>query len=447
MTIRAVIWIILFSAGALWSFSHPIYGLYAYFLDYYAHPPIRWWGKSLPDFRWSFFISIILLATFLLKRRSLPRLEVKRPPQLTMMAFFILNAVFVSQTQAVDPDSSWRFTFMLSKFGMLFFLITQVVRTKKHFRGLILVQILGIFLWGWNTYQNPRKKAGRLYGMGGVDSYSDNGMAAVLIAIMPFIGAFFWEGKKWEKVICIMAAPLVLNAFILCNSRGAFLGLLVSAMAAIMFSKGSLRKKILLTALPASILFMSLMDPAFIARIQTIENYQEDGSASQRVTSWKGGMELIQDYPLGTGGGGFETLSPIYIPDIVEDHGGANRNVHSTYIQLASEWGIVGLLLFMGMLITSIIQLHKIRRTPPSTDDERQIFADSLAIELGIIGSMTAGIFTGRIYGESTYWLPAFAAALTNVHAVEKKKTQNAADLSSLIDQGITDTRPSVKED
>ncbi|MFQ5729766.1 MAG: O-antigen ligase family protein, partial [Waddliaceae bacterium] len=295
-------------------------------------------------------------------------------------------------------------------------------------------------------YQNPRRKAGRLHGMGGVDSYSDNGMASVLLAIMPFMGSFFWEGKKREKMICIMAAPFVLNAFILCNSRGAFLGLLVTSMVALMYSKGSLRRKIFLTIIPGAILFISLMDPQFIARQKTIQNYEQDGSASERIVSWKGALHLIQDYPLGTGGGGYEALSPIYIPEVVEAHDGAERNVHSTFLQIATDWGISGLVFFMGMLITTVRELHKIRSTPPSTPDERRTYADSLAIELGIVGSMVAGIFSSRVYGEATYWLPAFAAVLSNIHASERMKTREGVSNVSSLEKSKTEVVSPLKE-
>jgi O-antigen ligase len=174
------------------------------------------------------------------------------------------------------------------------------------------------------------------------------------------------------------------------------------------------------------------MDPQFIERIQSIQSEEgdRDGSSSERITSWKAGFKMIGDYPFGTGGSGFEALSPIYIPEIVANHGGNRRNVHSTFIQTAAEWGIPGFIFFMGILLTTLSQLHKIRKTPPSTEIEHKIHLYSLAIELGIVGSMVAGVFTSRIYGEATYWLPAFTAVLVNINAHEKAKAREESTSS-----------------
>src|SRR5262245_28767941 len=44
---------------------HPIFGLGAYLLAFFNHPPDRWWGQSLPDLRWSLLAAAVTLVAAL----------------------------------------------------------------------------------------------------------------------------------------------------------------------------------------------------------------------------------------------------------------------------------------------------------------------------------------------------------------------------------------------
>jgi O-antigen ligase len=235
----------------------------------------------------------------------------------------------------------------------------------------------------------------------------------------------------------MVVAPFVLNAFILCNSRGAFIGLLVTGAVALLLSKGALRWKTLLAMFIAGVLFYNLMDPQFIERQQTIQSH-EDQASTDRLESWKAALRLIADHPLGTGGGGFSALSPLYIPQIVEAHEGETRNVHSTYLQAGSEWGIAGLFLFVAALFSTLVELHRLRRSPPTTLEEQRMHGESLAIELGLIGVMISGIFTSRLYAEALYWLPALVGVLKNIYAKEREQPPDIVSTSS---DGMSEVR------
>lgn len=418
----ALLWLIAYATGAIMAFVNPAYGLYAYFLDYYAHPPLRWWGKALPDLRWSLIIAVVTLVAFLFNQNRLSRLKTEPHPQTKWLIMFVLTTFLVTHTVAVLQETSWDNAVELAKLAVLYFLIIKTIRTKEHFHYLILIQILGVFSWGWNAFENPKRRAGRLYGIGGPDSIRDNGTAAHLLSILPFIGVVFLEGKRWEKAICLLAAPFAINAFILCNSRGAFVGLLLTGLSALLIAKGPFRRKMILGMTMGAILFYSLVDPQFIERQKTIQNYEEDKASISRIELWKGAVKLVRDHPLGTGGGGFDALSPVYAPEVVEASGN-QRTAHNTYVLAASEWGVPGLIFFLGFLISTFRELHRLRKASPITREEKRMYAETYAIELGLIGVLAAGIFTNRLYAEAIYWLPAFTSVLKDLYFNERKET------------------------
>jgi putative inorganic carbon (hco3(-)) transporter len=425
MSQTAFIWLSAYTASAFMAFVNPAYGLFGYFLDYYAHPPLRWWGDELPDLRWSLIISLITLVGMLIHQTKLPSVKPESHQQAKWLILFVFTSILVTPTMAVMKGQSWDKTIEIIKLAILYFLISKTIRTKEHFHYLILIQIVGVFLWGWTAFDNPKRIDGRLTGIGGPDSIRDNGTAAHLLAVLPFIGVVFLEGKAWEKVICLVAAAFALNAFVLCNSRGAFLGLLLTGLYTPLITKGRLRKKMVVGLSMGAVLFYSLMDPEFIERQKTIQNYEEDGSASSRLELWKGGLNLIKDHPLGVGGGGYDALSPVYAAEVVEAYGN-ERTAHNTYILVASEWGLPGLFLFLAFLISTICELHCLRKISPTTPDQTRLYIETYAIELGLIGVLAAGIFTNRLYAEALYWLPAFAAVLKNLYLNERKETTDS---------------------
>ncbi len=408
------------------AFVHPIYGLLAYFLTYYQMPSYRWWGKALPDLRWHMIISLATIAGFLFTRSSLPPLRVKTHPQTIWLVLLVVNAFIISATMAVSEEKSWDHFFLLLKFAIMYFMIIVTIRTKEHFNYIIYMHLFGIFTWGWDAFRNPRRSAGRLYGIGGPNSISDNQAASIIVAILPFAASTFFAGTKWVKLASSGVAVFALNTVILCNSRGSLLGLLMESLMALKISKGPMRKNILIAMVGGSILFVTLMDPQFIQRQAFGEDYGTDASATGRLDTWKGAIDLSLDYPLGVGGGGFGYLSPIYIPEIVEAHGGKPRHVHSTYFLVLTEYGMQGLVFFMGFVLSTFYELYDIRRKAPNTEEGRKIWFHSVAISLGFLGVLIAGATTSRFIAEVVYWLPAFSAALKNLQVIESEKNDGA---------------------
>jgi len=100
----ALAWCTAYVAAIIFAFVHPIYGVYGYFLDYYGHPPMRWWGKALPELRWSLIIALVTLAAFLIRKYSLPELRVKSHPQSKWLVLLILTTFLVT----VSPLAVWR---------------------------------------------------------------------------------------------------------------------------------------------------------------------------------------------------------------------------------------------------------------------------------------------------------------------------------------------------
>lgn len=409
-------WIITYSLGLVLAFANPVIGAYTYLFEYYLRPSLHWWGRDhLPLFRWNLIVSVALVAAYVARRNSLKPLPAAPRGPITylalMLVWMLTLSPFAASPRTWDAvDQFWR---------MLLFpaLAVATVRTPAAFDGFVAVHMAGAGWWGWEAYQDPKRVAGRLANIGSGDTLGDNFAAIHLLTVVPFIVVYFLVHQdKWRRALAMGVAPFVINAFILCNSRGATIGMLGVLGYAALVSKQGHRLRIVGAALCMLLAVYVLADPQFIERQQSTSRYEEDGSAQQRLASWRGAARLIADHPLGVGGNGFEELSPVYIPEVVAANEGEKRAPHNTWLLIACDWGIPGFALMVGFYLSTLRVTREIRRRAA----EGGIwYYRALAIELSVVGIMIAGMFSDRLYAEAPYWMGALAVSLHRLQTEE----------------------------
>jgi probable O-glycosylation ligase (exosortase A-associated) len=416
-------WILIYSSGTLASFVNPVFGVMTYLFEYYLRPSLHWWGLPLPVLRYNYIISIVTIVTFVMHRSSLPSIvNAHRGPGGFLAALAMLMLVITPM--AVDPARSWQLlTDSYLKFFLFHLLIVGTIRAEWAFDAFVLVHLFGAGWWGWEVYVDPKREASRLYNIGSGDTIGDNKAAVHLLSVIPLALIYaMTHDNKWVKGFSALVAPFVINALILCNSRGATVGIAAALVSTLPVAKSGHRVRALAAGVALVGLFYVLADPEFIERQQTIANYQDDGSATSRIESWQGGLELIKDYPLGAGGGGYDRLSPVYIRDVVMMHDGAERAPHNTFVLVAAEWGILGLTLYVGYYGCCLWLLHRVRKTSP----EGGIwYYRAVALHMAMVGLFVGGAFTDRLYSEAPFWMGGLVVALHRLN--EERLARGAA--------------------
>ena len=133
---------------------------------------------------------------------------------------------------------------------------------------------------------------------------------------------------------------------------------------------------------------------------------------------------MIADHPLGTGGQGFWWLSPEYAADLVNTLG-ERRDPHNTYVLVASEWGIIGLCLFVGYYAWCWKLLREVKKRAEGGDIW---YYRAVALQLGLLGFLIAATFVDRLYAEAGYWLGAFAVSLNRLQTHKLAATAEAKE-------------------
>ena len=404
-----ITWLLIYVGSCVMSFVNPLWGVFGYIFEYYLRPSLHWWGQPLPNLRWNLTISLVLLASFLVRRQSLPACRPVRDPVTKWLLGLVLVMIIITPF-AASWERSYDKLVMFAKYVAIYILIVQVVRTRRGFDTIVALHMAGAAWWGWEQYLDPKRTAGRLAHVGSSDTQGDNQAAAHLLTVLPFIFVYLLRSKdKRLRALALVAAPLVLNLFILCNSRGSTIGLGAGVLAAFFLARRGHRLRLVLATAAIGALFWNLADPEYKARQKTTADYETESTALERLESWQGGWRLIKENPLGTGGEGYEVLSPVYISEIVAAHGGELRAPHNTWVLVTSEWGIEGLFMYLGLIASTFLMLNSIRKRPLLGDD---LYYRAFAIQVGLVATLTASTFSDRFYGESFYWMCALAVAL-----------------------------------
>jgi putative inorganic carbon (hco3(-)) transporter len=416
MSRMAVFWAAMYFGNLAAAIIHPIYPMVAYLTFYYLPPHLNWWGRDLPSLRYSLIASAVLLLSIVFFRSNMEPVKRERNYAMPWLLAWGANTVLVT-AWALQVARSWIYTVVCLKLVLLYALIPAAIRTPTHFDVFGTVHVAGAFYWGYKAWDNPRRQAGRLIEVGGPDTQNDNQAAGHLVTVIPFAVLYVLTVKRRvPRLLYAGATAFIINVFILCNSRGATIGLLAAGVSAILLAGKGRRKRLIGVAILSTAALLYLADPQFIERQQTTANPQ-DNSALSRYMLWSAGMQMIRDYPFGGGGRTYHILSARYLPaEFLEKNDAEEKSPHNSFIQVATDWGIHGFVLYCGFLGATLWMLHRIRKRTPGNS---WYVYRSLTIETALIGTMTAGFFSSRAYGESIYWMCALAFALYRIQSTE----------------------------
>lgn len=401
----------------------PFWGLLVY-ANIYFNPPLEmlnWWAGYLPDVRWSLISTVVVIVSMLIHREKISRRPLGNA--LWIFVFFGLTTI-ITYTWALNRADAVRYNNMLFAFCLACYFIIRCIKDEQKLRVFLLVLVGFAAQLSVKAFLQGRRIHARLEYNGTSDAYGSNEFALLLAGILPLTIPFILKGKWYERLLCILALPFLINAFILCNSRGAFVALVLSALLVLVFFPDrQVRKGMLVAVICAIPAFLYLADPYFIERLATLKGssnitINDPGAnelSSGRLEIWGYGLKMVNDHPLGAGPNGFKYLARYYMPaEVLTYHPGEEvgmRAAHNTYLQVLVELGYLGLLFFLIMCYRT---LHRLRRAlsvmKPQEGTNGFWGYTILALSLSFLSILFGGMFNSRFYYEFFWWQIALIA-------------------------------------
>jgi O-antigen ligase len=249
----------------------------------------------------------------------------------------------------------------------------------------------------------------------GYISPDPNFTAMRIITLVPL--TYYWA-KSSENTLRLLLTVSILIPFLAIISTGSRAGisvlLIISLIIIFQELKSNDTKKMLITFLVmlgigALLLSTIIHDPLqpgitrFENLVDTIKgDISPDGSIQERYNLLIGGIRMFFDHPiLGVGLGDFRVLSMDY-------GAGWDDEAHNTYLEIATELGIIGIGIFLGLVSYILIKYKKLEKTYSNNPLQTFITGCKIAYISILINFLFLTAFSDRRF----YILMAFAVAM-----------------------------------
>jgi O-antigen ligase len=292
----------------------------------------------------------------------------------------------------------------LLKLWVIMFCVVNLIRTAAELRFVIIAWLAVFAMYPvrgalYNQYICHCTTTGRV--SWNFIFANPNDLAALsLIPLGLAAGMAYVERVRlwrWASMLGVAVLSLVV---MLTQSRGAMLAIGTATAFMLVSSRRKVRDVFLLLALIGGAALLApkavwqrLAGLANVSVQEGMSGVDPEGSAQARWQVWEIAAETIRDHPLvGVGAGMMApTHQRIAAQRGLEFTVRGFRDTHSTYLRIAAESGIPGLLLYLAIWRVLFMTVRRARREIAATRPrDAQML---LAIELSLVAFMVASAF------------------------------------------------------
>jgi O-antigen ligase len=326
---------------------------------------------------------------------------------------------------AISPEAAYAALIELLKALVIFFVVMNALRTPQQLRSYILLFLAAFLIWPargtLTNYLTGNRYFGRAIWNG---IYANpNDLAAITLLVLGLTLAIATVKTQNARVrrATIALVPVAVLIILLTQSRGAFIGLLVGFGPTIlsrMRRRPTIAGPVLIVILLAAVLVPAAAWHRFenitkVTSSETISEADQYGSAAQRLEILKNAWHIFTDHPLlGVGIGCYNEANARYAPKL------GRRDAHNTYLSLAAEMGVPGLVLWLGLVGSVLAQVRRRRQSIEADDRIIQI----VWLERAIVGVLVAALFAS--YSVITIFYLLLGALWAAAHLLGRDSTE-----------------------
>jgi O-antigen ligase len=290
----------------------------------------------------------------------------------------------------------------LLKYYAVYFLVVQFYPSQRGFDTLarIIVTSTALFSAGAIVYFYPvlgHSFSERLGHSGRFSFFemSANYMGFVTVfAAMLSANQFFKEDHKALKALLVLCFVSTVTATLLTQTRGAIIALALAIILFGMSNRRGLVLAVLLSVLIASVIFA----PSGLRERFSLKRMQNSERIGIVLMYW----EMIKEHPVKGIGFGMELLqnkefmTPYYerVPEADRDPG-FHVSPHNFYLDVAVRLGVVGLLLYLGIIFAAL-RMAWLARGSTATSTNK---SDSLCLAASFVVFLVQSIFADSSFG------------------------------------------------
>jgi probable O-glycosylation ligase (exosortase A-associated) len=387
------------------------YGLLLYLWFAYFRPQ-EWVWVDVTALRLSLIIAVALVARSLAAGKF-P--DVSHP--LSWALISLVFAAFIAELTTIAPRPTWDWLTLVAQNALIVLLLVTLVDSPRKIRlaTIVVTASLGFHTakHGLTTILSPGTRLTE--GVGG--SFGDNNSYAVLASMVALmLLALAKAATNWRASVAFtVAGGLSVLTVIATFSRGGFLAITVGLVVYALVRRVPIGW-IAGAACAAGLLFtLAPLPEGYTDRLETIQTYKDDESASSRLHFWRVALDISSEQPLGVGIQNFNHVFDRY--DYLHGRFGQGRSVHNSHLQVLTEAGVFGFIVWVAAIAYTIVLGFRIRaRGRLMTNADGAMF---VAIADGQLAAFTAfivgGTFTAIGWNDFVWCLFGMTAALDRV--------------------------------
>ena len=397
----------------LWSLTlilkTPLNGVLVWYAVSFGNFHTLIWDYTLSTLPYAYVVAIVTGISWLFSRT-----EKKKLPATPLVILTILFSLWVTITSlfALPPgEDVWFKWAWFQKILLMCLIGFALTTTRERVNQLIWVVVLSIGFWGVKgAISFPLHGGGEgIHGPDGGITASNNEFGVALVMLLPLLFNLWHTvvDRRIRRGLMVMGF-LITFATIFTYSRGALVG--VCAMAVVLWFRSPAKMSMSLAILVCGAAIYAFAPQSWFNRMETIETYQNDSSATGRIDVWWASLRIAEVHPIV--GGGF---SVTHYADITNRmlagttlrRLSIGRAAHSIYFDVLSEHGWVGLALFLLIALYAWRACTSLIRN--SRDRPDLTWANVLG-RMGqavLVGYWTSGAFQSLAYFDE-YWCIVF---------------------------------------
>ncbi|MFC1656342.1 O-antigen ligase family protein [Patescibacteria group bacterium] len=357
--------------------ENPFWGILGitFFLPFERLPSLEIGGNTV---KISYVLIILTLLAWLIKGLVERRLTLKFNPAFIILGLFLLVS-FVSMSNTPNIVRSFTVLSLIILMAIAMFLFINLVDTKQKLQLVVkTLFISAITVLAYGFLQSIGDIVGLVPEVTGISArysqsilgfprFQSTALEPLYFANYLFIplglligmiaGNIGTQKSKSYQVILLFVCIL---ALFLTVSRGGYLGFLVIILVFLLirFRKVftsriiSIFFKTSIALVLASILFFSITslgNKAFLEIKNHLSLFSQKGSISERLGSYNEAIDLWRDHPVI--GNGIASFGPLVADHSYEQPEGGWPIVNNEYLEILTEQGLLGLIIFIGFLI------------------------------------------------------------------------------------------------
>jgi len=362
----------------------------------------------LRSFRLAFLFTLLaFIFTFISKPNSFREIFEINESKKYLFFYFIM---IIGIPFALHRGIAFNYVFKIYLSNMLFFCIFVVqVDSIKKLKKVLFTLCLSVFFYSiftlatgsffhgidaFGELQDRRFAAGSMF--------DPNDIAYFFVSMLPLVSYFVLRNEAlYKKIIAAISIVVSLYVILLSGSRGGFLGL-ATIFILITFTKLSGLKvshKIILVVC-LIIGFACYGHKIDMDRYLSMTNMKDDYNVTDeygRLGMWERGFQMTLSHPITGVGIDCFSMAIGYARD-ADGEIPRWQAVHSSYVQVAAEIGLIGFSVFILIIIKCLKNFAHFKEVNTTNYELLQLNSISRLVLLGFIGHLVCAFFLTQAY-------------------------------------------------